>query len=222
MTGAEFRAKYRLGKTLSAYGVRSQLALQTDGEAVMVHFLMDKLPDERQVLLRRIQDLSQEKRSLILDTLYVDDTIVVVSEHLPDFVTLEGWLGLPPPAPLGQAGPETRETALPTDAEEPTRTPPAAPKAPERHGEFTALFGALPDQPPAGRADTSGPAAPSAPGNDASSKDPGPSVSPPASDQLAAPAPQPPRPEEPGKVEPVSKKDPPGEFTQFFGAQEEA
>jgi hypothetical protein len=130
MTGAEFRAKYQLEKALTAQGVRSHLAVQPDGRAVMVHFVEGKSPREQSDLLGRIDHLPPAQRTRIVEIVRVDDTPTVVTEYLQDFETLEAWLGLPSPSP-GAQQPET--APAPRDADGP--------------GELTALFGALPDEP---------------------------------------------------------------------------
>ena len=78
MTSAEFATKYRVMKSLSDAGVRSQIAQEVAlGRMVMVHTLDQLSSTERQTLLRRLDALPPEGASKIFSRFEVDGTPVV-------------------------------------------------------------------------------------------------------------------------------------------------
>src|SRR5262249_45639988 len=93
MTSAEFATKYRVMKTLSVAGVRSQIAQEVAlGRMVMVHMLDGVAPAEQQTMLHRLDVLPPDAASKIFSRLDVDGTPVVVTHFLQNFTTLTAWL----------------------------------------------------------------------------------------------------------------------------------
>src|SRR5690349_15121196 len=93
MTSAEFASKYRVMKTLSDAGVRSQIAQEVAlGRMVMVHTLDALPPAERQALIARLNALSTDAASQVFGLFDVDGAAVVVTHFLQNFTTLPAWL----------------------------------------------------------------------------------------------------------------------------------
>src|SRR3954464_14621611 len=138
MTSAEFAAKYRVLKTLSENGARSQIAQEIGlGRMVMVHHLDVGTPAEREWLLTQVRWLDGEAAAKIFALATVDDTPVIITHFLASFVDLPTWLkqhaGIDPDATQIMQAP-----VLPPRAA-PAATP--APTEPAREPSFTGIFG---------------------------------------------------------------------------------
>jgi hypothetical protein len=189
MTSAEFAAKYRVLKTITERGARSQIAQETAlGRMVMVHHLDVGTSAERQRLVARLGSLDPAATAKVFDLVTVDGTQVLVTHYLATFTDLPSWIDQntvsteaatvvmdaiapPPAAPTKQAGASfTKMFGAPKPAEQ------QAPAAPAREpSDFTRLSqGVTPPKPPT----VPPPPAPSSP----------PVAPPPAPAQFAAPA----------------------------------
>src|SRR6478672_3620917 len=93
MTSAEFATKYRVMKTVSDAGVRSQIAQEVAlGRMVMIHTFDRLTPAEQQTLLRRLDVLPPDAASKVFSRFDVDGTPVVVTHFLQNFTSLSAWL----------------------------------------------------------------------------------------------------------------------------------
>jgi len=133
MTGDEFRSKYKVVKRLTEEGVRSFHATDSSGTDVMIHLLRGgPVVDRLRFLLDRL-DPSDEK--WVREVAFVETWLVVVSEPLQEFTSLESWLEVHSrerEATAPRAG--ARTSAHPSgDVSQPQAT--ASPP-----GEFTLLF----------------------------------------------------------------------------------
>src|SRR3954468_19078483 len=93
MTSAEFSAKYRVLKTLTEHGARSQIAQEVAlGRMVMVHHLDVGTDAERQRLVAKIGGLDPSAASKGFDVVTIDGTQVVITHFLATFTDLPSWL----------------------------------------------------------------------------------------------------------------------------------
>jgi hypothetical protein len=122
MTSDEFGSQYRLLKQMAVKEGRSYTAEHVpSGRAVLVHFLEEERIGGASGLRTLLERLDPRDRSRVLDTITVENSLVVVTQFLQDFDGLEPWLRARSGEPV----------ALPP-------TPAAPPQ--ETHGEFTRLF----------------------------------------------------------------------------------
>jgi len=122
MTSDEFGSQYRLLKQMAVKEGRSYTAEHVpSGRAVLVHILEEDRIGGPNGLRTMLDGLDARDRSRVLDTITVENSLVVVTQFLPDFDGLEPWLRARSAEPV---------------------TPPPTPAAPqqEAHGEFTRLF----------------------------------------------------------------------------------
>jgi hypothetical protein len=226
MTSAEFAATYRVLKTLTEQGARSQIAQEVAlGRMVMVHTLDVGSALDRQRLRAGVGSLQASAADQVLGVHDVDGTTTVVTRFLTTFTDLPSWIrdnALPddaktvviaavPAKPSEQFSAAAPTPATPT----PTVPTPAAPtpSAPS----FTAIFApsavASPDAPaPSPDAPAASPDAPAASPAAPSFSDVFGTVKPP---QAAPPLPPPPTPAPPTFIPPAPQ---PGEFTRQFQA----
>src|SRR6185503_8600979 len=93
MTSAEFVAKYRVLKTLTEHGARSQIAQEVAlGRMVMVHHLDVGSAVDRQRLLASVGALDGATASKVIEILDVDGSKVVVTQFLATFTDFPSWL----------------------------------------------------------------------------------------------------------------------------------
>src|SRR6185503_6029478 len=93
MTSAEFVAKYRVLKTLTEHGARSQIAQEVAlGRMVMVHHLDVGSQNDRQRMLTNLSALEPAASSKVLEVLDVDGVKVIVTQFLATFKDLPSWL----------------------------------------------------------------------------------------------------------------------------------
>ena len=122
MTSDEFGSQYRLLKQMAVKEGRSYTAEHVpSGRAVLVHILEEDRIGGPSRLRTLLDGLDPRDRSRVLDTITVENSLVVVTQFLQDFDGLEPWLR------ARSAEPVT-----------PPPTPAASPQ--EAHGEFTRLF----------------------------------------------------------------------------------
>src|ERR1700755_2396796 len=96
MTSAEFAEKYRIRRTLSTSGARSQAVQDVaHGRMVMVHYLDVGTVAEREWLLNRVHGLDEESERKIIEIVDVDGVPGVVTQVLPPFDDLPAWLDNP-------------------------------------------------------------------------------------------------------------------------------
>jgi hypothetical protein len=122
MTGDEFHARYALLEQVTGEGARSFHAVTPGGGVVMVHFLDGGVTQANLALLSTLERLEPGRRARVREVTAVDGAIVVVTDLIPDFRSLPGWLDAPASPP-------------------PAEAPADAPSAPA--GEFTRLFRAV-------------------------------------------------------------------------------
>ena len=149
MTSAEFAATYKVLKTTTERGARSQIAQEVAlGRMVMVHHLDVGSAIERQRLRAGVGALKPSAAAQVFGVYDVDGTTVVVTHFLSTFLDLPRWLA-------DNAMPDDAKTlvlaAIPAKAPEPPPTP--APKAPAPPASaepkppaapsFTEMFGAV-------------------------------------------------------------------------------
>jgi len=218
MTSAEFAAKYRVLKTITERGARSQIAQETAlGRMVMLHHLDVGTTVERQRFVTRLRSLTPDAAAKIFDVVTVDGTQVIVTHFLATFTDLPSWIeqheiagdatmlieAIPRPQPAAPSPPPAVQPPAPPPPPPPAAVrpsaapaPPAAPPA----GGFTSIFGAAPNPPAPGAA-------------------PPIQVTPPrpvASPPTAAPTAPPPVASTPPAPPTAQKKS--GSFTEMFGA----
>ena len=122
MTSDEFGSQYRLLKQMAVKEGRSYTAEHVpSGRAVLVHIMEEDRIGGPSRLRTLLDGLDPGDRSRVLDTITVENSLVVVTQFLQDFDGLEPWLR------ARSAEPVT-----------PPPTPAASPQ--EAHGEFTRLF----------------------------------------------------------------------------------
>src|SRR5260370_20591616 len=93
MTSAEFAAKYRVLKTLTEHGARTQIAQEVAlGRMVMVHHLDVGTSAESQRLVAKLGGLAADAMAKVFDVVTVDGTQVVVTHFLATFTDLPSWL----------------------------------------------------------------------------------------------------------------------------------
>src|SRR5262245_61515989 len=93
MTSAEFAAKYRVLKTLTEHGARTQIAQEVAlGRMVMVHHLDVGTPAERQRLAAKVSGLTADAMGKVFDVVTIDGTQVIVTHFLATFIDLPSWL----------------------------------------------------------------------------------------------------------------------------------
>src|SRR5581483_5296624 len=92
MTSAEFSAKYQLIKPVADGPVRTLNArATTTGAMVMVHYLIGS-PEENRKIIEDIGKLPPLDRGKIIEVADVEGNAVVVTQFLPGFASLAGWL----------------------------------------------------------------------------------------------------------------------------------
>src|SRR5262245_4310256 len=140
--GMSFYKEYELLDPLPGGTVRSftarQIATQRD---VWVHLLIGG----SDAVLRQMDSLPPEKRSLIVDQGQHESTTYVVTSPLPGGMGFEEWLSTPPSTPATPKQDFTRAGRWdiaqfqrpPGNAPEPARAPASAGEGP---GEFTRMF----------------------------------------------------------------------------------
>src|SRR6185312_11151119 len=151
MTSAEFDAKYRVLKTVSENGARSQIAQEIGlGRMVMVHHLDVGTKAEREWLLAQARSLDGDAALKVFSIANVDGTSVVVTHFLASFVDLPTWLKQHAGADLDKTqiieapvvprtvAPQARPAAPTTPA---AAAPPPAPHEAAAGPSFTAIFG---------------------------------------------------------------------------------
>ena len=172
MTSAEFAATYRVLKTLTEQGARSQIAQEVAlGRMVMVHHLDVGSAIDRQRLRAGVGGLQPAAREQVLGVHDVDGMTVVVTRFLTTFTDLPSWL-------RDNAAVDDEKTmvisAIPSQSTEappppavsaaPPVAPPTASASPDGPS-FTAIFApgavATPDVSPAPPSATPSPATPS-------------------------------------------------------------
>src|SRR4051812_45954453 len=93
MTSAEFAAKYRVLKTLTEHGARSQIAQEVAlGRMMMVHHLDVGTPAERQRIKTDIAALEPSAAAKVFGIVNVEGTDVVLTQFLATFTDLPTWL----------------------------------------------------------------------------------------------------------------------------------
>src|SRR5215468_3477181 len=93
MTSAEFAAKYRVLKSLTEHGARSQIAQELAlGRMVMVHHLDAGSAKDRQRLLANVAALEPSAAAKVIEVADVEGTKVVVTQFLATFTDFPGWL----------------------------------------------------------------------------------------------------------------------------------
>src|SRR5215471_3488629 len=148
MTSAEFTAKYRVLKTITERGARSQIAQETAlGRMVMVHHLDIGTSAERQRLVARLGSLDPAAAAKIFDLVTVDGTQVLVTHYLATFTDLPSWIeqntvSTDAATVVMEAIARPQPSPAPKS---PVAPPPAAsppPTAKQAGGSFTEMFGA--------------------------------------------------------------------------------
>src|SRR5262245_16079919 len=126
MTSAEFTAKYRVLKTITERGARTQIAQESVlGRMVMLHHLDVGTTIERTRLVEKLSALNEAASAKVFDVVTVDGTQVIVTQYLATFTDLPSWIDA-----------NTVAGDAPTLVMEPMPRPePAA-------GGFTSIFGA--------------------------------------------------------------------------------
>ena len=131
MTSAEFAAKYRVLKTLTEHGARSQIAQEVAlGRMVMVHHLDVGSAADQQRTLARLTSLDPAASAKIFDVADVDGTKVIVTHFLASFTDLPTWL---------DQNSDAGEVKTLIGAQRPASPPPAKPS----EGGFTSIFGGV-------------------------------------------------------------------------------
>src|SRR3954464_11222380 len=93
MTSAEFATKYRVLKSLTEHGARSQIAQEGAlGRMVMVHNLDVGSTTDRQRLLAGVAGLDAAASAKVLEILDVNGTKIVVTQFLATFTDFPTWL----------------------------------------------------------------------------------------------------------------------------------
>ena len=166
MTSAEFAATYRVLKTLTEHGARSQIAQEVAlGRMVMVHTLDVTNAMDPQRLRADIGMLPPSAGEQVLGVFDVDGTTVVVTRFLASFTDLPSWIRehaavddtktlvmearpvkpaepaapVSPPAPLAASTGGFTAIFAPAAVASPDVMPPKAPAIPS----FTDMFGVV-------------------------------------------------------------------------------
>src|SRR5262245_60686931 len=145
MTSAEFAAKYRVLKSLTEHGARSQIAQELSlGRMVMVHHLDVGSAKDRQRLLANVAALEPSAAAKVIEVTDIDGTKVVVTQFLATFTDFPTWLqqnvSISADAATVVIQAVTPSTRVPST---PAAAPPARPLgAPDQAPGFTAVFGA--------------------------------------------------------------------------------
>src|SRR5215831_2330384 len=93
MTSAEFAAKYRVLKTITERGARSQIAQETAlGRMVMLHHLDVGTSAERQRLVARLGSLEPAAAAKVFEVVTVDGAQVIITHFLATFTDLPAWI----------------------------------------------------------------------------------------------------------------------------------
>src|SRR5262245_24938375 len=122
MTSAEFSAKYRVLKTLTEHGARSQIAQEIAlGRMVMVHHLNVGSAVERQRLVAGLGALDPAASAKVIEVTDVDGVKVVVTQFLATFTDLPAW--------VAQHSVSGNEPTLVIQALQPPHAKPVAPPA---------------------------------------------------------------------------------------------
>jgi hypothetical protein len=153
MTSAEFLAKYRVLKTLTEHGARTQIAQEVAlGRMVMVHHLDVGTSAECQRLAAKVGRLTPDAASKVFDVVTVDGTQVIVTHFLATFIDLPSWLeqnsASPDPLEAKTVLMEAPELSTPRETDPAPIAPAASIPPASRSGGFTALFGASAITPP--------------------------------------------------------------------------
>jgi len=131
MTSAEFAAKYRVLKTLTEHGARTQIAQEVAlGRMVMVHHLDVGTTEERQSLVAKVGRLTPDAAAKVFDVVTVGDMRVIVTHFLATFTDLPSWLEV------------NSASADPSEAKTVLMEAPELPPPPSASGGFTSVFGA--------------------------------------------------------------------------------
>src|SRR5918911_2416527 len=136
MTSAEFGSKYQLGRLIAEQPIRSYEAVESaTGRAVMVHYLGERTSAETARLLSLLERLDPAAKANVLEIVEVDASLIVVTQAIDGFETLDHW--------LSARAPRTIRVRLrrkePGSASQPGGVVPSGP-APPAPGEFTRLF----------------------------------------------------------------------------------
>lgn len=156
MTRDEFDSQYRLlGKTGGGAARSSAAEHRATGRVVQVHFFDGGLDGPATELLGLLDRLPPADRSRVLETLGVDDSVVFVTQPLPEGQDFERWLrtaaiGAVEPGPgeftsLFRAGASPSGPAV---AGSPPVSPEPRPAAPAGGPGFTELFRSAPEPGP--------------------------------------------------------------------------
>src|SRR5215813_722923 len=145
MTSAEFAAKYRVLKSLTEHGARSQIAQELAlGRMVMVHHLDVGSAKDRQRLLANVAALEPSAAAKVLEVADIEGTNVVVTQFLATFTDFPAWVR-EHVSTSGDAATVVMQAVTPPMTRKPA--PPAAEK--KTPGSFTEAFGATkPATPP--------------------------------------------------------------------------
>jgi hypothetical protein len=133
MDGDEFWSKFRLLERISAGDVTTYVTQDPAGARVMAHFFRGP-PGQTRELLARLDALPEDRRSTIRQTLEVDGSPVIITDHIEPFDTFEAWIASEAPSgqPIAFVEPQ---------GDVPEGAGPAKDAAEERApGEFTRLF----------------------------------------------------------------------------------
>jgi hypothetical protein len=136
MTSAEFGSKYQLGRPIAEQPVRSYEAVESaTGRAVMVHYLGDRASGETARLLSLIERLDPAAKASVLEVIEVDASLIVVTQAIDGFETLDRWLSARAPRKIRVRLVKKEPDAPP----QPGGATPPGPASPAP-GEFTRLF----------------------------------------------------------------------------------
>jgi len=126
MTSAEFAAKYRVLKTITERGARTQIAQESAlGRMVMLHHLDVGTEIDRRRLVEKLSALSEAASAKVFDVVTVEATQVIVTHYLATFTDLPSWID---------------DNTVSGDA--PTLVMEAMPRPEPSAGGFTSIFGA--------------------------------------------------------------------------------
>jgi hypothetical protein len=152
MTRDEFESQYRLlGKTGGDAPPDSAAVHRATGRAVQVHFFGGGLDGPGTELLRLLGRLNPADRSRVIETVGVDDSVVFVTQPLPEGRDFESWLREAAAAASG-SGPGEFTALFRADASPsgppvtggPPLPPEPRPAAPAPGSSFTELFRSTP------------------------------------------------------------------------------
>ena len=126
MTGAEFGSRYKLLKQVTHEGTITHHALDSADHVVMAHFLGPAASAAGRQVLEQLQRIAPVDRQRVIEQQEVDGDLVVVTQFIQGFDSLEHWLSRRAPTP-----------SIPDNEAQP------APERPSAPGEFTRLFSAV-------------------------------------------------------------------------------